>query len=82
MAGDAIKYLDIFDEEARGLMLHYAKFLMPKLSDAKPIFKFSTANKEHAETMVKLFSLMDKMKPEQCDNCSQNPCRDGQEVTD
>ena len=33
--------------------------------------------------MVTLFALMDKMpKPEleQCDNCSQNPCRDGQEV--
>ena len=77
VAGYAIKYLDIFDEEAKELMLHCVKFLMPKLSDAKSIFKFTAENKEHGETIIKLFSLMDKMKPEQCDNCSQNPCMDG-----
>ena len=33
VAGDAIKYINIFDEEAKELMLHCAKFLMPKLSD-------------------------------------------------
>ena len=77
VAGDAIKYRDIFDEEAKELLLRCAKFLQPKFSDVQAVFKFGAANKEHADTIVELFALM-----VECDNCSQNPCRDGQEVTE
>ena len=39
------------------------------------MFVFVAANKKHADAMVELFALM-----EQCDNCSQVPCKHGQEV--
>ena len=80
VAGDAIKYLHTFDEEAKDLLLHCAKFLEPKFEDAQSVFKFTAANEEYGDTMLKLFSLVDKMKPKQCDNCSQVPCKDGQGV--
>ena len=80
VAGDAIQYLDTFDEEAKELLLHCAKFLQPKFKDAKSVFVFVAANKKHGDTMVELFALMEGIKPEQCHNCSQVPCKDGQEV--
>ena len=73
VAGDAIKYLNIFDEEAKELLLQCVKFLKPKFSDVKSIFKFSAANKEHRDIMGELFALMDNMDLVQCDNCSHNP---------
>ena len=82
VAGDAIKYLNIFDEEAKELLLQCATFLEPKLSDAKSILKFSAANEAHRDIMGELFALMDSIKPGQCDNCSQVSCKDGQRVTE
>ena len=78
VAGDAMKYLTTFDEEAKELLLRCAKFLKPKFKDVKTVFEFITVNKELGDIMIELFVLMNSIKPEQCDNCKQVPCKDGQ----
>ena len=52
MASDAIKKLNIFEEEAKDLLLQCAKYLKPKFNNAKSIFKFSATNKDHRNTIV------------------------------
>ena len=45
IAGDPIKYLNIFDDEAKQLLLMCAMYLKPKFTNAMSNFKFSAANK-------------------------------------
>ena len=82
VAGDAMKYLNIFDEEAKELLLHCAKFLKPKFVGENSVFKFTAANKERGDVLLELFALMDNIKSEHCKNCIQIQCKDGQEVTE
>ena len=62
------------------LLLHCAKFLLPKLKDVKSVFQFSEVKKEHGEILVELFALMNSITPEKCKNCNHAPCKDGEEV--
>ena len=80
VAGEAMKYSNTFEEEAKLLLLHCAKFLQPKFKDVKSVFEFSEVKKEHGEILVELFALMNTITPEQCQNCKNAPCKDGQEV--
>ena len=82
VAGDAMKYLNTFDEEAKELLIHCAKFLKPKFVGENSVFKFTAANKERGDILLELFALMDNIKPEKCENCIQTQCKDGQEVTE
>ena len=76
MDGRAIKYLNIFDKEAKELLLRCAKYLKSKINNAKSIFKFIVANKDHRDTIGERFAHMDNMNTEQCDNWSHITCKD------
>ena len=78
----AVKYNDTFDEEAKELLLHCAKFIKTKFTDVNSVLEFHVVNKEHADIVGELFTLMYSLEPVLCHNCRQTPCKDGQGVTE
>ena len=71
--GIKVQYLNIFNKEAKELLLQCAKYLKPKFNNAKLIFKFSAANKVHRDTIGELFAIKDNVNLEQRDNCKKHP---------
>ena len=58
VAGDAMKYSNMFEVEARQLLLTCAKFLEPKLKDAKAMKRYAAENRDRKVELFTLLALM------------------------
>jgi len=82
VAGDALEYSEMFEAEVHQLLLTCAKFLMPKLKDAKSMMRYAAENKDRQLEFATLVALMNDIKPTECSNCKKEVCRDGEVVED
>jgi len=80
VAEEAIHQSELFQKEANLLLLACAKFIKPKLKDAKSIFQYFKDNGDQKEVIAALMVLMDDISTTECSNCGYVDCRDGQEV--
>jgi len=82
VAGDAMEYSKMFEAEVEQLLLTCAKFLMPKLKDVKSMRRYAAENKDRKVEFATLVGLMNDITPDECPNCKEEVCRDGDVVKD
>merc|ERR550519_403073 len=79
VASKAVDLQPNYEEKSQDLLFNCAKYLMPQLTDAKSVFRFTAENKDHTTAVIKLQELMVDI-PDECDNCREEICSNGLEV--